>query len=73
MGAIDENNLPRLLQLLTALAGHEPAAIDIHDMVMQHPGAPRQEVLLRHVMVPSDDHHPPADRQVVFILKKTFL
>lgn len=62
MGTVDEGNLDALLQLLTALAGHEPVPVDIHELVLQHQGAPRQEVHLRHVMVPADGSHPPADR-----------
>jgi hypothetical protein len=54
VGSVEEPRLENLLQLLTALAGHEPAPINIHEMTMRCEGVKsRQEVHLRHLMTPA--------------------
>lgn len=48
----DHQRLPDLLELLTALSGHEPEPIDIHEMVLRLEGAGRQDAHLRHYIIP---------------------
>ncbi len=52
MGTVEEPRLQNLLALLTAVAGHEPAPIHIHEMTMRCEGASRQEIQLRHLIIP---------------------
>ncbi len=54
MGSIEEPRLQNFLELLTALAGHEPAPINIHEMTMRCEGTSRQEIQLRHLIIPTD-------------------
>lgn len=56
VGSVEEPRLQKVLQLLTALAGHEPAPIHIHDMTMRCEGASRnQEIQLRHSIIPASN------------------
>lgn len=49
-GTADLQRLPALLELLAALAGHDPAPIDVHEMVLRREGSGRQEVNLRRLI-----------------------
>lgn len=54
MGSVEEPRLQNLLELLTALAGHEPAPINIHEITMRCEGGKiRQEIQLRHLIIPA--------------------
>ena len=60
VGSVEEPRLLNLLQLLTAIAGHEPAPINIHEMTMRCETAPRQEIHLRHLLIPATPTTPTA-------------
>jgi len=74
VGSIEEPRLQNLLALLTALAGHEPAPIHIHEMTMRcESGNIRQEIQLRHLIIPATNSNgtitttsPSADRWAVY-------
>lgn len=64
-GTVDPGNVAALLEFLTAISGHEPDSIDVHEIVLRHETGVRQEVHLRHLIVPATgDGAPPAEKYV---------
>lgn len=73
MGSVEEPRLQNLLELLTALSGHEPAPINIHEMTLRcEDGKIGQEIQLRHLIIPGTSNGtittttPGADRWAVY-------